>query len=50
MRRLQYNVDGKTYFIKGESGTGKTTMFNIISGLALPEAGIVQVVDTIEQI
>ncbi len=42
--------DGKTYFIKGESGTGKTTMFNIISGLALPEAGIVQVGDAMVQL
>lgn len=39
--------DGKTYFIKGESGTGKTTTFNLISGLALPEAGIVQVGDVL---
>lgn len=42
--------DGVTYFIKGESGTGKTTLFNIISGLALPEEGIVQVGDTMVQL
>jgi putative ABC transport system ATP-binding protein len=41
--------DNTTYFIKGESGTGKTTMFNLISGLALPEEGIVQVGDTMVQ-
>lgn len=37
--------DGATYFIKGESGTGKTTLFNIISGLTLPDEGIVSVGD-----
>jgi len=42
--------DGKTYFIKGESGTGKTTTFNLISGLALPEAGVVQVGDVMVQL
>ena len=42
--------DGKTYFIKGESGTGKTTMFNVISGLTLPEEGIVQVGDVMVQL
>lgn len=42
--------DGKTYFIKGESGTGKTTTFNLISGLALPEEGIVQVDDVMVQL
>ena len=42
--------DGKTYFIKGESGTGKTTTFNLISGLALPEEGIVQVGDVMVQL
>ena len=41
--------DGKSYFIKGESGTGKTTLFNLISGLALPEEGIVQVGDDMVQ-
>ena len=42
--------DGKTYFVKGESGTGKTTTFNLISGLALPEEGIVQVDDVMVQL
>ena len=42
-------VDGRTYFIKGESGTGKTTLFNVISGLTLPDSGIVQVGDTMVQ-
>jgi len=42
--------DGKSYFIKGESGTGKTTMFNLISGLALPEEGIVEVDGTMVQL
>jgi len=37
--------DGVTYLIKGESGTGKTTLFNVISGLKLPDSGIVQVGD-----
>lgn len=41
--------DGKSYCIKGESGTGKTTLFNLISGLALPEEGIVQVGDDMVQ-
>lgn len=41
--------DGKSYFIKGESGTGKTTLFNLISGLALPEEGIVQLGDDMVQ-
>ncbi len=35
--------EGVTYFIKGESGTGKTTLFNVISGLKTPDSGIVQV-------
>ena len=42
--------DGKTYFVKGESGTGKTTMFNVISGLTLPDEGIVQVGDVMVQL
>ena len=37
--------DDKSYFIKGESGTGKTTLFNIISGLKLPDEGSVSVND-----
>ena len=35
--------DGLSYLIKGESGTGKTTLFNIISGLTLPTEGIVDI-------
>ena len=41
---LQFE-DGKSYLIKGESGTGKTTLFNIISGLKLPDEGNVFVSD-----
>lgn len=33
--------DNTSYFIKGESGTGKTTLFNIISGLKIPDEGSV---------
>ena len=43
-------ADGETYFIKGESGTGKTTLFNLISGLTLPTEGIVSVADTYLQL
>lgn len=35
--------DNRSYFIKGESGTGKTTLFNIISGLKVPDEGSVYV-------
>lgn len=42
--------EGKHYFIKGESGTGKTTLFNVISGLSLPDSGIVQVGETMVQL
>ena len=35
--------DNASYFIKGESGTGKTTLFNIISGLKIPDEGSVYV-------
>lgn len=38
--------DNRSYFIKGESGTGKTTLFNVISGLCLPDEGSVMVGDT----
>ena len=38
-------ADGESYFIKGESGTGKTTLFNLISGLTLPTEGIVSAGD-----
>jgi putative ABC transport system ATP-binding protein len=31
--------EGKSYFLKGESGTGKTTLFNIISGLLKADGG-----------
>ena len=33
--------DNTSYFIKGESGTGKTTLFNIISVLKIPDEGSV---------
>ena len=33
--------------IYGNSGEGKTTIFNIISGLVLPETGIISFDDTI---
>ena len=43
-------ADGESYFIKGESGTGKTTLFNLISGLTLPTEGIVAIGDTYLQL
>ena len=42
--------DDTSYFIKGESGTGKTTLFNIISGLKIPDEGSVYVNDEYVQL
>lgn len=38
--------DNTTYLLKGESGTGKSTLLNIISGLMLPDTGSICFDDT----
>jgi len=44
IKNLEFEDDA-SYFIKGESGTGKTTLFNVISGLKVPDEGSVYVND-----
>ena len=44
IEKLEFD-DDTSYFIKGESGTGKTTLFNIISGLKVPDEGSVFIND-----
>lgn len=43
-------ADARSYLIKGESGTGKTTLFNLLSGLTLPTEGIVSIDDNYVQL
>ena len=44
IKNLEFEDDA-SYFITGESGTGKTTLFNVISGLKVPDEGSVYVND-----
>ncbi len=44
LRRVNLNVDrGYIVMIKGQSGVGKTTLLNIISGLEIPDEGSVKI-------
>ena len=39
-------LSGEGVFIKGESGTGKTTLLSLIGGINLPDAGCIEVLGT----
>lgn len=38
---------GERLLIRGSSGSGKTTLLNLITGINLPDAGSIQVLDTL---
>ncbi len=39
-------AEGEKVFIKGPSGSGKTTLLNLLGGVAVPEAGLISIMDT----
>ena len=42
IKKFQVN-SGERIFIQGQSGSGKSTLLSILSGIAIPEAGLVKV-------